>query len=234
MLTESFWEKYFEVYDLLNIVIPYKNFLNIIFSALDIQHGDMVLDAGSGTGNLSVLLSKVSKNIISLDYSDSAKKVHLKKEPLAEIKKADLTQKLPFPDEYFDKIACILTLHTIPRGSRMFLVNEFYRVLKKNGRIILANPSSEFKPGKIYLAHLKADFRLRGFVIIVKDSLKLIVPTVRMFYYNYLIHTHTKEKDGGMLELNEQFDMLQAAGFREITATKLIYAETTACNVATK
>ena len=50
-LDEKFWEKYFKVYDVLNVVIPYKELMAELEKELDLKQDDVVLDVGSGTGN---------------------------------------------------------------------------------------------------------------------------------------------------------------------------------------
>lgn len=57
-LDKKFWNKYFELYDVLNNVYPYKDLLNQVMNEMDLKEGKVVLDAGSGTGNLSVLISQ--------------------------------------------------------------------------------------------------------------------------------------------------------------------------------
>jgi ubiquinone/menaquinone biosynthesis C-methylase UbiE len=234
MLSESFWEKYFAVYDILNIVIPYKNLLRIIINSLNPEAGEKVLDAGSGTGNLSIPLREAGADVVSLDNSTAAIRAHRKKDASATTIQQDLTQHLPFSDNSFDKIACVLTLHTIERSSRQKLLNELHRVLKDGGKIVLANPSKEFHPVKIYKSHLKEDLNERGPFRVLVDSVNLVGPTILMFYYNYLIHRESKNSEIGMLELDEQKKLLINAGFKNISETKLLYAGTTAYNIGIK
>jgi len=56
MLDTKFWRKYFKSYDILNKAIPYQELLRDIVEAVSVKNGDRIFDAGSGTGNLSILL----------------------------------------------------------------------------------------------------------------------------------------------------------------------------------
>ncbi len=85
MLNEKFWEKYFKVYDILNIVIPYQELMDQLEKELDLNQEDIVLDVGSGTGNLMIKLRGKCKKIIGLDFSDAGIKIHKNKDPLAEV-----------------------------------------------------------------------------------------------------------------------------------------------------
>ena len=58
MLNEKFWEKYFKVYDVLNLCISYQEMQKTIIKELEIQSEDLVLDAGAGTCNLSKEMQK--------------------------------------------------------------------------------------------------------------------------------------------------------------------------------
>jgi len=54
MLDSKFWKRYFKVYDVLNLLIPYQELLNTICDELDIKPGEKILEAGCGTGNLAL------------------------------------------------------------------------------------------------------------------------------------------------------------------------------------
>jgi demethylmenaquinone methyltransferase/2-methoxy-6-polyprenyl-1,4-benzoquinol methylase len=50
-----------------------------------------------------------------------------------------------YPDEFFDLVTGMLTLHEMPRKIRSQVMNEMVRVLKKEGRILLI----DYHPGSI-------------------------------------------------------------------------------------
>ena len=71
MLAQKFWEKYFKVYDVLNIVIPYQELMAELGKELDLNHEDVVLDVGSGTGNFMERIKGKCKKVIGSDFSEA-------------------------------------------------------------------------------------------------------------------------------------------------------------------
>ena len=159
MLKKSFWKNYFDVYDYLNLLIPYQDLLRQIVAEANIRPGDYVLDAGSGTGNLSVLLNNQRAIITAIDYSEDGHRLHVSKKTGANIIKTDLTDRLPFPDNYFDRICSNNTIYTIASEKRLQIFKEFLRVLKPGGVIVVSNVIQKFDPFKIYFDHLDQDIK---------------------------------------------------------------------------
>ena len=95
MLSTEFWEKYFKFYDVLARMPTYNNLLNEVICELSISKDDIILDAGSGTGNLSMVISKKGGNVISLDYCKEALAIHRIKDSLSSLMLTDLMRGLP-------------------------------------------------------------------------------------------------------------------------------------------
>ena len=55
----EFWEKYFRIYDFLNLLIPYQRLLARIKELLKLKKGDTLLDVGAGTGNFLSTLDRM-------------------------------------------------------------------------------------------------------------------------------------------------------------------------------
>jgi ubiquinone/menaquinone biosynthesis C-methylase UbiE len=225
MLDTKFWEKYFEVYDVLNLVIPYQELLRNIADELEIKNGERILEAGAGTGNLAIEIKKRGGMPVALDNIQEALNIYKKKDPAAIIVLADLTEKLPFVDNEFDKICSNNTIYAVPRKYREQIMKEFYRVLKPGGKIVIANIHKEFKPIKIYLAHIKQDIKKTGLLGVIIKGIKLMVPTIKMFYYNAKIKGEHKTGDFDFLEFDEQKELLSNAGFRNVSENKSVYAQ---------
>ncbi len=93
---QQFWENYFLTYDLLNEAIPYQELMKDLIRVLEVEKGDLIFDAGSGTGNLCILLKEYGAKPIGYDFSEKAINIHLMKDPDAEVYLGDLINKLPF------------------------------------------------------------------------------------------------------------------------------------------
>lgn len=55
MFDSTFWKQYFTVYDALNLAAPYQELMAELEKELELKPDDIVLDVGSGTGNLLTL-----------------------------------------------------------------------------------------------------------------------------------------------------------------------------------
>ena len=103
MQPRELWERYMGCYDYLTGVGSYLANLREIVAATALQPGSRVLDAGSGTGNLSLLLKELGAHVVSCDFSESALACHRKKDPQAELVQASLEERLPFRDVFLHR-----------------------------------------------------------------------------------------------------------------------------------
>ncbi|MDP3989384.1 MAG: methyltransferase domain-containing protein [bacterium] len=224
MLDRNFWKKYFEVYDVLNRLIPYTMILDDMISVAGELRGRRVLDLGSGTGNLAVMLCRSGANVTAVDYSSEGQEIHSKKQDCSDIVLHDITQPLPFSNDSFDIVFSNNTLYTIPRHKRKKIFSEIYRITKPEGRVIVCNLNYLFDPKRIYLAHIRDSAKKHGLWKTIIDIFKLIVPTTKMFYYNYLIKKANTKNVYDFFKEEEQADSLQEAGFSLSEKTKMHYA----------
>jgi ubiquinone/menaquinone biosynthesis C-methylase UbiE len=224
MLDSKFWARYFKVYDVLNLLIPYQELLETICNELEIKPGEKILEAGCGTGNLALKIKERRAEVVGLDNCKEALDIYQKKDPTAKIVLADLREKLPFPDNYFDKIASNNTLYIIPKEKQLDTLKELYRILKPNGKIVIVNPKKGGQPIKIYLTGIKQSFKKNGWLKTIKDIISMIIPTIKMLYYNQLIKKESEKGSYHFFEFNEQKELLEKAEFKNIS-TRLVYAD---------
>ena len=181
------WNRYMRCYDFLNCVDSYSQNIRDIAKALEPRPGMKVLDAGSGTGNLSILLKLAGANVVSCDFSQSALQLHRAKDPYAELVKTSLEEPLPFGAQSFDAVCCASVLFALTQTGCCVAVNEFRRILKPTGRLIVTVGAPAARNGNLIALHLRGlserHGRVRGWMKGVADLPALI----QILYYNRLL-----------------------------------------------
>jgi ubiquinone/menaquinone biosynthesis C-methylase UbiE len=221
---KQFWEKYLLTYDVLNEAIPYQNLLQDLIKALNVKNDELIFDAGSGTGNLCVKLKECGSKPIGFDFSEKALEIHLQKDQDATVHLGNLTKRLPFPDNYFDKVVSNNVLYTIDKNDRLNVINELYRVLNPNGKIVIANVHTGFNPFIIFMDHLRQVNKMQGIFRTASDMVRKSYTIGKMFYYSSLLIRKNIIKQYAFLEEYEQKNLLMQAGFRNIPKTMTTYA----------
>ncbi|NPV91685.1 MAG: class I SAM-dependent methyltransferase [Firmicutes bacterium] len=142
------WELYAEVYDSINLWLPYRKMLEAVIDELPVSSGGSVLDAGCGTGNLCRRLREKNRwaEIVGIDFSPAMLEKAGQKLKNANIRllRMDLNQPLGFPGGRFDYLVSINTLYALDDPARA--LKEFHRVLKRGGRLVVVNPVSDIRP----------------------------------------------------------------------------------------
>jgi ubiquinone/menaquinone biosynthesis C-methylase UbiE len=113
----------------------------LILNLLGPDQGEIILDAGCGTGIFTLDILSLGSRVVGLDLSlpmliRAGKK--LKGYPLRMVL-ADMLN-LPFPEGAFDKVVSITALEFIEDGKAA--VGELFRVTKRGGRIVVATLNS--------------------------------------------------------------------------------------------
>ncbi|HUL23495.1 MAG TPA: class I SAM-dependent methyltransferase [Thermodesulfobacteriota bacterium] len=113
----------------------------LILRLLNPQKGEVILDAGCGTGIFTLNILSSGSKVIGLDLSlpmlKGAEK-KLKGYPI-QLVLADML-KLPFPEGFFDKAVSVTALEFVEDGETA--VGELFRVTKKRGLVVVATLNS--------------------------------------------------------------------------------------------
>lgn len=234
MLDEDFWKRYFKAYDLLNSAIPYQELLNDISASVKVSLGKKILDAGSGTGNLSIKLRQEGAEVRSVDFSREGVTLHKAKDSQASALVHDLTQRLPFQDDCFDGIVSNNVIYTISQAKRKFIFDEFCRVLKPGGTIVVADVKKEFRPLSVFIDHIKKSLKANGFFSTLLEFFKYFSVLVKVLYYNHLIKKENDSGDYDFLEKDGHKKLLLGSGFSIIGETKISYAKQSYIDVGKK
>ena len=107
------------------------------FAAL-VKEGDSLLDFGCGNGRLFELFAGI-KNIHYTGIDQACRLIEKAREKHAGAEFiCSYSEKLPFPNEYFNIIFAVASLHHIPsERKRLELLAEFKRTLKPGGVIVV-------------------------------------------------------------------------------------------------
>jgi ubiquinone/menaquinone biosynthesis C-methylase UbiE len=224
-LDHVFWQKYFKVYDVLNIVLPYRELMESLVERLNPVAGENILDAGAGTGNLSIRLLEKKAKITAFDSSQEGLDRILLKSPDIKRVLGDLEDILPFDNESFDKIVSNNAIYLTDKKKRPEIFAEFFRVLKPGGILIVSNIHCEFNPLEIYKEHLKKYKKLYGLKRTIIHLIRFIPPTILMFYYNAKVKKSNHGQEIAFITEGEHETLMKEAGFTEINKTQSVYAK---------
>ncbi|MDD4363203.1 MAG: class I SAM-dependent methyltransferase [Atribacterota bacterium] len=110
-----------------------------------------ILDVGCGTGNFSIKIAEKGAAVTGIDISEkmlniAEKKANRKNLNIEFIKMNSL--QLGFQDNYFDGVVSMATIEFISNPEKM--INEMFRVCKKDGLILLGTINRESDWGRLY------------------------------------------------------------------------------------
>jgi ubiquinone/menaquinone biosynthesis C-methylase UbiE len=97
-----------------------------------------ILDVGTGTGFLAILLAELGHEVVGLDLSRGMIEVAREKARKAGVKvefKLGDAENLPFRDRSFDAVICRHLLWTLPNPEKA--VEEWSRVVKSGGKVVV-------------------------------------------------------------------------------------------------
>ncbi len=132
-------------YDLLiSVTIPEKRFKHALIHQASIEPGHMVLDLGTGTATLSILLKQMHPycEAFALDGD-----LQILGQAKSKIEKAELrvalqngmSFSLPYMNETFDRVVSSLMFHHLTTDQKKRTLNEVHRVLKSEGELHIAD-----------------------------------------------------------------------------------------------
>ncbi len=220
-----FWDVYSYLYSLsLTNLFPYRRLLEDLSSTLNIDEGEHLLDAGCGPGLAIEGIIELSKGrqitITGLDFSNrmirSAQK-RCKDFPNVKLQIGDLNRRLEFPDDFFDKVVCSNTLYTLAKPETA--VSEFYRVLKRGGVAVIANPKPDANQGGLIREHIETLNGLTPFhrkIHHIVVSILLIPVHLVVMAINRVIVRKGRSGEYHFWAEGELTKILQEVGFKNI------------------
>lgn len=115
---------------------------------MDIREGERILDAGCGTGALTLLAKMAAGPAGEVEGIDIALKMirnARKKAALAGLEihfQEASIDRLPYPDHHFDRVISSMMFHHLPVKIKHKGLQEIHRVLKPEGRFLLSDFTS--------------------------------------------------------------------------------------------
>ncbi len=117
--------------------------------------GELILDAGCGTGRNLRQLVLVGSRPVGIDFSEGMLRVARRCHPDVPVALADLERPLPFRAASFDAVLCALVGEHL--SELAVVLREFRRVLKQGGRMVF----SVYHPA-MSAAGIEANFERSG------------------------------------------------------------------------
>jgi ubiquinone/menaquinone biosynthesis C-methylase UbiE len=107
----------------------------------EIPEGSAILDVGCGTGRALLILS-MRRPALLAGFDISPKAIDVAGNRLhghtADLRVGDAEAGLPWPDGTFDAVTMTATIHHLPNPRKV--IDHVFRVLKPDGRLIIAEP----------------------------------------------------------------------------------------------
>ena len=213
------FEDVFDKYDLMNDLMSlgiHRIWKKQLIEFLNPQENTKLIDVASGTGDIAINLSKINgSKIEGVDISDNMLKVARKK--IKELKinninfKTCEAENLVFEDNHFDIISIgygVRNFSNLEKG-----LNESYRVLKKDGKLIILETSVPENPIIKFLYTLITRVYIPIIAFIFSGKTKA---------YLYLLDSTDK-----FPPKNKFVEILYKTGFEKIETRKKLYGAST-------
>lgn len=168
-----------KVYDpVIQFTMPERKFKTALIKEMRIQADDRILDFGCGSLTLSIMAAQAYPQAIfyGVDIDDKILSIADRKMKAAGVS-VKIQQydggRLPYPDNYFDRVMSSLVFHHLTLRQKCKTLEEIYRILKPSGEVHIADfgqPSGALQRLGFYSVQL-----LDGFET-TKDSVTNALP----------------------------------------------------------
>lgn len=141
-------------------VLKHRN--KIVVNYLGLKKTDKVLSVGCKYGKLELIILPKIKSLVAFDIlRDLIKKNNqqFKDNPKIKFEYGDISKKTKYKSESFDKVIFLEVIEHLPRGTELKALKEIYRLLKKDGILVLSTPNSHWYSNLTDFAGVIADHR---------------------------------------------------------------------------
>lgn len=234
---DGFWDTYSRYYDSVYRLMPYRKMLWDAYQELELAPGMRLLDAGCGTGNFEHFIAEKNHPPVEIDAVDFSPamltRAREKCRDLDHVRfsQANLNERLPFEDGTFDRIISVNVLYALEDQDAS--VREFLRVLRPEGKLVLANPTPEFSWGPLASEHFRRIGNIWGFSrrarALVDSAVTMSTTALGSFVLNTFV-INRREQQGsyhsmGGTELQDFFERRRSDGLGGFTIVPTMAAQ---------
>lgn len=124
--------EYHEVFD------RYEEILKNTAEKIEQPRGALVVDIGTGTGNLAAVVSSYGYTVIGIEPNDTMRLQAIQKHPHIHFTKGHFLD-LNFERGSVDSIVCSFAFHHLTDEEKALAVEEFYQILSDKGTVVIAD-----------------------------------------------------------------------------------------------
>ncbi len=209
---KSMFDKIVKRYDFLNRLLSFwqdilwRKKMASLATAHQLQATNyLILDLATGTGDSAEALIKKGAKVIGADISFEMIRIAKTKIKDSFVPVCASGYQLSFKDNIFDAVTCAFGIRNMHETE--LALREIYRVLKKNGKIVILEfslPEGFFR--KPYLFYLKK-----------------IIPFVASLFSVRSAYEYLGSSIDGFYKPKEFLDLLESCGFRNATSISLSF-----------
>lgn len=170
-------EQYRDVFD------GYETILNTVVE----KSGNVVLEFGVGTGNLTKKLIEANKTVYGIEPSAPMRELAKEKIGHATIEDGDFLQ-FPLPNEPIDTIVSTYAFHHLTDQEKEEAIGKYSTLLHKGGKIVFADTA--FINHEAYEAMI-AEAKQKGFVDLAEDLQREYYTTIPALEHMFTTHGFT-------------------------------------------
>jgi len=145
-------------------------FRQILIQQINPFANEMILDFGTGTSEIAILLKKEISAIKIIGIDVDPKVLRIAKKKIAhqnlDIQVLEYDGKtFPFPNNYFDKVVSCLVFHHLSPYQKQIALDEIFRVLKTGGEIHIADWGLERNKIKAKFLNFLGYFKVLQYIV---------------------------------------------------------------------
>lgn len=139
------WRPLNRLYDpAVRLTMPESRLRQLLLEQANVRNGDTVLDVGSGTGSLLMMLAERGLRAHLVGVDGDLEMLHLAQDKASRSRAtpawtAGLAFCLPFRSGAFDRVLTTLVLHHLSTHNKHRALSEIFRVLRPGGELHIAD-----------------------------------------------------------------------------------------------